>query len=274
MNLMSRRIAAMPMQVTMRLASSKAKPGKRKTKPLAKSAADLVTRWATVSTLDKTKQAALLEQSMATAPKLESRELGLLAQAVGSADVGCDQPWQDLFLCLEDAASNHLEKASLPPADTTNLAFGLAKARHHAPELLDKLATKVISRRQGAQWKPRERATMLWSYAILGHSAPKLFQSLGGVDVVPLLSEFKTDELAQLMWAFAAADIPNPQLFADPAFPRTLKRLDWQEKSALHQLHQWRLWCDERESAATLPEPLARRCARAFRSTDVAPRSL
>ena len=83
-------------------------------------------------------------------------------------------------------------------------------------------------------------------------------------------------ELANLAWAFAAANHPAPVLFDGDAFVALCERtLPPAPVPVLTQFHQWQLWVIERgERWPQLPPELARRCHAAFCADEGRPSQL
>ena len=92
----------------------------------------------------------------------------------------------------------------------------------------------------------------------------------------PRYRPMQPQELANLAWAFAAANHPAPVLFDGDAFVALCERtLPPAPVPVLTQFHQWQLWVTERgERWPQLPPELARRCHAAFCADEGRPSQL
>ena len=161
------------------------------------------------------------------------------------------------------------------PQDLANTAWAFATAGRAAPALLDAIATEAV-RRGLRDFKPQNLANTAWAFATAGRAAPTLLDAIAAEAVRSDLRDFNEQELANTAWAFATADHLAPALFNSGAF---VQQLHAAERSfapdALHQLHQWQLWREERGAAwPPLPPELVQRCRAAFSSKDGVPSRL
>lgn len=227
--------------------------------------------WASFSELSPEQSVLLRDKTVATLPKLNARSLGLLARTAAKAGASCDEPtWQELWHGVEAAARSLEHK----PNDAANLVWALATVRYAASEeLLDRLATTLI--RHTSDLTPSAVATASWGYAMLAHPAPLLQQAMGAA-MRARLDAFEPHEMCSILWAFAAADTPNAAVLSSLGLRNYIERVDWQSPADLCRLHQWRLWCEERElqGVARLSPALAARCEEAFHTTDVSPSAM
>ena len=229
----------------------------------------LPAQWTRAAQLSEHEIAALIASTTETLHELNAHDLAFVAGHAAAAGYVSDpqKSEQDMMWeCIESTAKSLAPK--MDAADASSLIWGLAAARHHSPELMECLTP--IFRSQARVLSPGGIAMSLYGYAMLGHKDVPLFHTLGEAAASKLAS-FTARELAVLMWAHAAADAPNPALFAERDFASAVGRFDILEASDLCRLHQYELWCRERESLARLPPSLASRCAEAFRASNVSP---
>jgi hypothetical protein len=178
---------------------------------------------------------------------------------------------------LLDAIATEVVRRGLrefKPQALSNTAWAYATAGHAAPALLDAIATEVV-RRGLREFEPQHLSNTAWAYATAGHAAPALLDAIATEVVRRGLREFNQQALANTAWAFAVADRPSPALFGGDAFGQRCAAERGFGTEALHQLHQWQLWQEERGAVwqPLLPE-LAQRCRAAFCEAEGAPSRL
>jgi hypothetical protein len=66
-----------------------------------------------------------------------------------------------------------------------------------------------------SEFKPQELSNIIWSYATAGEAHPQLFMKFG-VHIVAMkdLGQFKPQELSSIIWAYATAGESHPKLFS------------------------------------------------------------
>ena len=243
----------------------RAKKGKRQP-------SSVVALWADYPPAEEDQIATIRTRTIMGMPKLPARDVALVSRFAANAEVGCNPPWQDLWRSVEQAATAHAKASKITPADAATLVSSLAKARHaSSPALLDLLAAPLGASRS-LKLSPGDSTAICWGYAMLAHPAPKVFHAVGAA-AASQLDKFNPGQVSTLMWSHAVLDVPNPSLFASKSFADFLWTADWTDAADLCKLHQWALWCEERELSA-LPAPLARRAREAFSTTATAPSAL
>jgi hypothetical protein len=150
--------------------------------------------------------------------------------------------------------------------ELSNIVYGIAKSTHaagQAREVFDEVAYKA--RRRLREFKSQEIANLAWAFAKAGHKAPELFDALGA-EIPHRLREFPPQEVANVAWAFATADIPSEELFGSVRFVEACEEMSVVFGAAhLGQLHQWQVWADKvSRSWPRLPHQLRERCRETF----------
>ena len=187
------------------------------------------------------------------------------------------------------------------PQHLAKILWSYAKiGEHNHADLFNKIASAIITRDLGA-FELRHLSITAWAFATVNILHPKLFNiisdaaisrkcelqdqdttnllwafaSIGRVDddlrifvsllprVQEVMKDFTCQGLANIVWAYAIANVASPDL--DCAFIAALQSKEHQFiDSDLRQLHQWQLWKLELGSLTSLPSSLRQRCYDAF----------
>ena len=241
---------------------------------------------------------ALENATLSQADRMNPQQICNVAWAFASAGV----PAPGLFGTL---AGQAIRRASaFSDLDVTHTAYAFAKAGMHTPKLFDALAHELVWRTgnlspmcvANASWafatagirplglldalaheatvradefKPHELAVTLWACATLNVRVPELLEAVA-YQVSARMSLFDGQSLPSIAWSFAVFDAHSAVLHGD-AFVAHVARAEWssadsrQERSALCQLHQWKLWSEDRGvRRPVLSSSMAVQCQNAF----------
>ena len=108
---------------------------------------------------------------------------------------------------------------------------------------------------------------MAWAFATAGHASPELFNAISAVAVRRGLGDFNPQELSNMAWAFAVANLASAdELFGSTIFVTRCALLEASfSRPDLSQLHQWSLWREERGARwPGLANSLRQTCRHAF----------
>ncbi|KAJ1463512.1 hypothetical protein M885DRAFT_4965, partial [Pelagophyceae sp. CCMP2097] len=79
-------------------------------------------------------------------------------------------------------------------------------------KLVDRATSSLIN--ESKQWEPRHLANACWGIAKIGNvEAPALFEAIAG-EASKKIATFNSQDLANIMWAYATARVEAPALFA------------------------------------------------------------
>ena len=124
--------------------------------------------------------------------------------------------------------------ATMNAQEISQTALGFAKAGRGTslcdPALLDAIAEEA-ARRGLCDFKPQNLANMVWAYATAGHAAPALLDAVAK-EAVNRLHEYIPQNLSNTAWAYATAGHPAPALLdaiAEEAARRGLRDFNSQD---------------------------------------------
>eukprot|EP00984_Skeletonema_dohrnii_P013478 scaffold5585_cov94-Skeletonema_dohrnii-CCMP3373.AAC.5 len=83
-----------------------------------------------------------------------------------------------------------------------------------------------------------------------------------------LIESYNNQELANIAWAYAAANTDAPTLFNAHFIKKCVEKKNAFKNEELRQLYQWHLWQTKEKSNAGLPVKLQERCYNAFISEE------
>merc|ERR1740124_462367 len=89
------------------------------------------------------------------------------------------------------------------------MVHGFAKVGGREPVLLDVIAKEAVNRLR--EFKPQNLANTVWAYATAGHTVPALFDAIAK-EAVNRLHEFTPQNLSNTVWAFATVGHAAPVL--------------------------------------------------------------
>ena len=151
---------------------------------------------------------------------------------------------------LRDATMEGLNRMDLRDVVPLVRAVSESNASSHVrTPVLDGAADVVMQRLSTSVGSPSFVASMAHAFAQAAHPSPALFNALGS-SAAANLGDYRPRHLGTLSWAMAAANTTTcPELFASRQFADVLDV--WTREGAwsdteLSQLHQWTLWCNER----------------------------
>lgn len=78
------------------------------------------------------------------------------------------------------------------------------------------------------------------------------------------MDKYNEQELANVAWAYAVANVDAPSVFNNEFINACLKKDDDFISEELTQLYQWQLWQYELKSSISLPSSLEKRCHESF----------
>ena len=193
-------------------------------------------------------------KTSASLKALEPDALATLATGLVRSDVGCLPPWSSLWHELASAAKPVVHKCK--PNSVQTIAWAFATAGCRAPGLFDEMSRVQAARAD--ELSPTHLAGTAWAHAIVQDPpSPPLFSALA-TSARPRLAAFQPAGVATMMWAYAASDVACPALFGSDDFAAYIEAVTrskrWQWES-LCQIHQYALWCDERQFSAYVPLP-------------------
>ena len=110
-------------------------------------------------------------------------------------------------------------------------------------------------------------SNLLWAFACTGTINQRLLSSFVPT-IASKLGEFNCQNVANIAWSFAVANVDAPFLFDDEFITALLEKEHEFSTEQLRQLHQWQLWHEELNAGASLPPNLKQRCYNAFVSSD------
>ena len=114
-----------------------------------------------------------------------------------------------------------------------------------------------------SSFNPQALANIVWAYATANVQHPKLFNTVGDeIAGMKNLHSFNAQALANTAWAYAVLNIDMPTMFNEHYVERLIDVQFTTED--LSQLHQWHLWQSEEKSKAGLPESFQEQCRQAF----------
>ncbi|KAL9180803.1 hypothetical protein ACHAXT_011256 [Thalassiosira profunda] len=96
--------------------------------------------------------------------------------------------------------------------DLANMVWAFAKVKASHPRLFEQVVGTVKERAFSA-FKPQELANIVWAFAKAGETCHKLFEHVAGTVLRRDLRTFKPQELANIVWAFAKAGEAHSRLF-------------------------------------------------------------
>jgi RAP domain len=168
------------------------------------------------------------------------------------------------------AESAEMQIADFKPQEFSNTAWSLAKLNVQAPLLLNIIAKAALVRLD--DFNPQNLSNMAWAFAALNHPAPSLLDAIART-VQARVQEFDHQGLCNSAWAFAVFNMDSSNSLTDPdsPFAQTLRSIDPHSLplQRLCQLHQFHLWCKERNvSSNWFPEELSQCCKHAFVSAE------
>jgi hypothetical protein len=108
-------------------------------------------------------------------------------------------------------------------------------------------------------------ARLLWAYATMGDLNKQLFLSFMPT-AAKLIDSYNNQELANVAWAYAVADVDAPLLFNGYFIMMCVEKKNAFKNEELTQLHQWHLWQSKEKAHPGLPLDLKERCHEAFLS--------
>ena len=124
--------------------------------------------------------------------------------------------------------------ARMTVQEISQTAFGFAKAGRGTslcdPALLDAIAEEALQRGL-RDFKPQNLANMVWAYATAGHAAPALLVAVA-TEAVNRLHEYTPQNLSNTAWAYATAGHAAPALLdaiAEEAARRGLREFNRQD---------------------------------------------
>jgi len=190
------------------------------------------------------------------------------------------------------------------PQDFANIVWAFATAKRSNPRMFKKVSDDIASR-DLRSFKPHEIAIIVWAYATAKISDHCLFEKVAaevacrglrsfdcrgiknilwacatsGLVESPLFAEMEprlaalleqcnSQELANIAWSYAVADVNAPKLFNASFAKCLIENIDNFNFVELRQLYQWHLWQTEETSNTGLPFTLERKCYKAFSSTE------
>jgi hypothetical protein len=106
-------------------------------------------------------------------------------------------------------------------------------------------------------------ANLLWAYATVGIIDSQLFTSFAPAIKV-ILGKCNSQNVANIAWAYAVANVNDPSLFNSDFVAILQSKANDFGTDGYSQLHQWQLWQDELKSDIILPPVLHENCRQAF----------
>jgi hypothetical protein len=171
---------------------------------------------------------------------------------------------------LFEKVANHVVKSDnldrFEPQALKDTVWAYATAQVSYAKLFHKVANAAIQRKEEFN-NSQEVANLLWAYATMGIINKQLFSSFVQT-AAKLIDICDNQELANIAWAYAVADVDAPTLFNNHFINKCVEKKGVFENEALFQLHQWHLWQTKEKSNRGLPTELQDKCYEASLSRD------
>jgi hypothetical protein len=106
-------------------------------------------------------------------------------------------------------------------------------------------------------------ANLLWAYATVRIIDQHLFTSFAPA-VKSVLGKCNNQNVTNIAWSYAVANVNDPVIFNTDFIDVCQARAHGFVPENLFQLHQWQLWQDELKSGINLPPALCEKCRQAF----------
>ena len=158
------------------------------------------------------------------------------------------------------------------PQQLSNIVWAYATAKESHQALFQKLSDAAI-KRQNEFTEPQHIANFLWANATSGQIDQNLFSSLVPA-VKANLGKCTEQNLANIAWSYAVANVDAPSVFNDDFINACIEKENEFNLDELTQLYQWQLWQEEIKSSVSLPSSLQQKCYDAFISEDPNPSKL
>ena len=118
-----------------------------------------------------------------------------------------------------------------PLANTVHGMAAVTKATGFDPgEAAWNLLAAEVTRRPLRDFKPQDLANTVWAYASAGHASPSLFDAVAVEVTRRPLRDFNPQTLANIAWAHAVADAPSAALFGHSDFTDRCAALGWRAR--------------------------------------------
>lgn len=160
-----------------------------------------------------------------------------------------------------ELVSPNRDLESFNPQNVSSIAWSFATAKVPHQLLFERIAEAAITRND-------DPANILWAFSSSGVKSRLLFESMAP-RVAALLRNCPSQELADIAWSYAVANVDCPILFNSAFTDVLLQHLDKFDSSCLRQLYQWHLWQKEEMHNRGLPPALEKRGYEAFVSNKV-----
>ncbi|KAL7544666.1 hypothetical protein ACHAWF_008035 [Thalassiosira exigua] len=175
---------------------------------------------------------------------------------------------------LFEKVSDHIVELdnlrSFVPQSISNILWAYATAKESNNILFQRLSRAALRNRNAFRFNSQFIANFLWAAATYGHVEQQIFKTMA-TTAASLLTKCNEQELSNLAWAYAVAEVQTPLLFNHDFINICLEKEGNFTLEALRQLHQWNLWQEELESNLRLPPSLQEKCYQAFVSLDPHP---
>ncbi|KAL7534375.1 hypothetical protein ACHAXR_005828, partial [Thalassiosira sp. AJA248-18] len=109
-------------------------------------------------------------------------------------------------------------------------------------------------------------STMLWAHASVGLVDSPLFTVIAP-RVKTLLCQCNNQDLANIAWSYAVANVDAPTLFDENFANDLLMNKNKFSDAQFSQLYQWHIWQKEEKGNTGLPPGFGERCYEAFTRT-------
>ena len=186
------------------------------------------------------------------------QELSAILWAYATAKVSHPR----LFEKVADEVASH-DLGSFKVEDLSNIVWSYATAKVSSPLLFDRIAGAIM----GQELNSQDVSQILWAYATVGLVESPLFTTLAP-RVIALLSQCHCQNLANIAWSYAVADVDVPEIFNERFITALVEKMDTFTGAQLCQLYQWHLWQQEEKSTAGLPLAFESICYEAFISVE------
>ncbi|KAL7428052.1 hypothetical protein ACHAXM_001287, partial [Skeletonema potamos] len=131
----------------------------------------------------------------------------------------------DLFYHIATQAADF--KAKFNAQDISNMMWAYATVNKSNPAFFAAMGDQVVSFKHLNEFKPQELSNIVWAYATDGINHPELLEKVAnhivGLDKLDrigaqelsntVLHKFDPQELKDIMWAYATAQVSHPKLF-------------------------------------------------------------
>jgi hypothetical protein len=137
------------------------------------------------------------------------------------------------------------------------------KIRH--PALLNAIGDVIAETDYLSEFAHQDVYNTIWAYNTVYESHPALFRKMDeAIEALGGLGTFKSEHIAHLARAFAAADIDSPLIFDDDFRVELHSKRDQFATHEMSLLHQWHLWQQGEKDKPGLPKFLQVCCRQAF----------